>query len=147
MASFTTDSIIIIHTKARNYKHSRYSYKTTNAKKVELEHLADLRLCARCSIFKLHFPTSWIDVLGARSVGTECTGGTSPPPFFKGPKVPFFVMKSNLFVQANVALNTKLTSKVPFLFGFFDVFKENLVKTCNFGMVWRENFSVPFSIS
>jgi hypothetical protein len=31
------------------------------------------------------------------------------------------VMKSALFVQANVAVNTKLTSKVPFLF-------ENLVK-------------------
>jgi hypothetical protein len=29
MASFTTDSIIIIHTKARSYKHRRYSYKTT----------------------------------------------------------------------------------------------------------------------
>jgi hypothetical protein len=27
-----------------------------------------------------------------------------------------------LFVQANVAGNTKLTSKVPFLFGNFDVF-------------------------
>jgi hypothetical protein len=26
--------------------------------------------------------------------------------------VPFFVMKSALFVQANVAVNTKLTSKV-----------------------------------
>ena len=26
-------------------------------------------------------------------------------------------MKSALFVQANVAVNTKLTSKVPFLFG------------------------------
>ena len=30
--------------------------------------------------------------------------------------MPFFVMKSALFVQANVAVNTKLTSKVPFLF-------------------------------
>jgi hypothetical protein len=40
---------------------------------------------------------------------------------FKGRKVPFFVMKSALFVQANVSVNTKLTSKVPFLFG-------NLVK-------------------
>jgi hypothetical protein len=28
-------------------------------------------------------------------------------------------MKSALFVQANVAVNTKLTSKVPFLFGNF----------------------------
>ena len=30
MASFTTDSIIIIHTKARSYKHWMYSYKTTS---------------------------------------------------------------------------------------------------------------------
>jgi hypothetical protein len=37
-ASFTTDSIIIIHTKARSYKH-----------------WADLWLCARCLVFKLHF--------------------------------------------------------------------------------------------
>jgi hypothetical protein len=46
-----------------------------------------------------------------------------PPPIFKkGLKVPFFVMKSALFAQANVAVNTKLTSKVPFLFGNFQVF-------------------------
>jgi hypothetical protein len=37
-------------------------------------------------------------------------------------------MKSALFVQANVAVNTKLTSKVPFLFGNFQVFKKNMVK-------------------
>ena len=55
MASFTTDSIIIIHTKARSYKHWRYSYKIAHAKKVELEYLADLWLCARCLVFKLHF--------------------------------------------------------------------------------------------
>ena len=38
--------------------------------------------------------------------------------FFKGPKLPFFVMKSALFVQTcaqtNVAVNTNL--KVPFVF-------------------------------
>ena len=34
----------------------------------------------------------------------------------------FFVTKSALFVQTNVAVNTKLTSKVPFLFGNFQVF-------------------------
>jgi hypothetical protein len=33
-------------------------------------------------------------------------------------------MKSALFVQANVAVNTKLTSKVPFLLGNFQVFKK-----------------------
>ena len=32
------------------------------------------------------------------------------------------------FVQANVAVNTILTSKVPFSFGNFDIFKRNLVK-------------------
>ena len=36
-------------------------------------------------------------------------------------------MKSALFVQANVAVSTKLTSKVAFLFGNFDAFK-NLVQ-------------------
>ena len=43
-------------------------------------------------------------------------------------------MKNALFVQANVAVNAKLTSKVPFLFGNFDVFKNNLVKKANFGV-------------
>jgi hypothetical protein len=37
-------------------------------------------------------------------------------------------MKSALFVQANVAVNTKLTSKVPFLFVNFQFFLKNLVK-------------------
>jgi hypothetical protein len=41
-------------------------------------------------------------------------------------------MKSALFVQANVAVNTKLTSKVPFLFGNFQVLKKNLVKNVQF---------------
>jgi hypothetical protein len=41
-------------------------------------------------------------------------------------------MKSALFVQANVAVDTKLTSKVPFLFGNFQVFKKNLVKNVQF---------------
>ena len=55
MASFATDSIIIIHAKVRNYKHWKYSYYTVHAKKVELEYLANIRLCARCLIFILHF--------------------------------------------------------------------------------------------
>ena len=55
LASITTESVIIIHTKARSYKCWRYSYKTAHAKKVELEYLADLWPCARCLIFKLHF--------------------------------------------------------------------------------------------
>jgi hypothetical protein len=53
--------------------------------------------------------------------------------------VPFFVLKSALFcdekcpsVQANVAVNTKLTSKVPFLFGNFQVFLKNLEKNVQF---------------
>ena len=33
-------------------------------------------------------------------------------------------MKSTFFVQANVAVNTKLTSKVPILFENFDVFQK-----------------------
>jgi hypothetical protein len=41
-------------------------------------------------------------------------------------------MKSALFVQANVVVNTKLTSKVPFLFGNFQVFLKNLVKNVQF---------------
>ena len=62
-----------------------------------------------------------------------------PPNFFKGlkvpfseMKVPFFVMKSALFVQANIAVNTKLTSKVPFLFANFHFLKKNLVKNVQF---------------
>jgi hypothetical protein len=54
-ASFTTVVIIIIPTKARSYKHWTYSYKIVHAKKVELEYLADLWLCARCLVFKLYF--------------------------------------------------------------------------------------------
>jgi hypothetical protein len=56
-------------------------------------------------------------------------------------------MKSAVFVQANVAVNTILTSKVPFLFGNFDVFKKICSKTfivrCN--SVWYDwkNFLPP----
>jgi hypothetical protein len=46
--------------------------------------------------------------------------------------MPFFVIKSAPFIQGNVAVNTKLISKVPFLFGNFDVFKINLVKNVQF---------------
>ena len=48
--------------------------------------------------------------------------GTCPPPkkkknkFFERTKRALFVMKSALFVQTNVAVNTNLTSKVSFLF-------------------------------
>jgi hypothetical protein len=42
-------------------------------------------------------------------------------------------MKSALFVQANVAVNTKLTSKVLYLFGNFDFLIKNLVKNVLFG--------------
>jgi hypothetical protein len=45
-----------------------------------------------------------------------------PTKFFQRTKSALFVMKSAFFVQANVAVNTKLTSKVPFLFGNFQVF-------------------------
>ena len=54
MASFATDSIDnYTYTKARNCKHCRYSYKTADAKKKELEYLADLRLCTRCLIIQI----------------------------------------------------------------------------------------------
>jgi hypothetical protein len=85
---------------------------------------------------------------GRRNRGGWGTGGTCPPPkLFQGTKsalfcdekcpflwwkVSFFVMKSALFVQANVAVNTKLTSKVPCLFGNFQVFLKNLVKNVQF---------------
>jgi hypothetical protein len=43
MASFATDSIIIIHTKARIISIEGIQYiKPPNAKKVEIEYLADL---------------------------------------------------------------------------------------------------------
>ena len=71
-------------------------------------------------------------------------GERAPPPnFFQVPKVTFFVMKSALFVQANVAVKTKLKSKVPFLFGNFDVFKNNLVKNVQFRYGMKGKFSSP----
>ena len=76
-----------------------------------------------------------ICIYSLRGVGTPGAAQRAlpPPNFFKRPKVPFFVMKSILFVQANVAANTKLTSKVPFLFsGNLDVFKKKLVKNVQF---------------
>ena len=54
-ASFATDSIIIIQTKARTYKHWRYSSKIAHAKKVELEYLAVLWLCEGVWYSKFHF--------------------------------------------------------------------------------------------
>jgi hypothetical protein len=61
-------------------------------------------------------------------------------------------MKSAPFVQANVAVKTKLTSKVPFSFGNFDVFKKNFVKnvqfrysmTRKFFFLPQKNFWCPF---
>jgi hypothetical protein len=70
-----------------------------------------------------------------RGVGGGHRGHMPPPNFIEGLKVPFFVMKSALFVQTNVAVNTNLTSRVPFLFGNFNVFKKIWSKTCNFGIV------------
>ena len=58
--------------------------------------------------------------------------------FLQGSKVPFFVMKSALFVQA---VNTKLTSKVPLLFGNFDVLKANLVENVQFRYGMTGNIS------
>jgi hypothetical protein len=72
-----------------------------------------------------------------------CKGEHAAPPFFKGLNVPFFVMKSALFVQANVAVNTKLTSKVPFLFGNHQVFLKNLVKNVQFRYAATGKFFLP----
>jgi hypothetical protein len=52
-------------------------------------------------------------------------------------------MKSALFVQANVAVNTKLTSKVPFLFGNFQVFLKNLVKNVQYRYATTGKFFLP----
>ena len=54
-------------------------------------------------------------------------------------------MKSALFVQANVAVNTKLTSKVPFLFGNFQVFLKHLVKNVQFRYATTGKFFLPLS--
>ena len=62
--SFATDSIIIIQTKARTYKHWRYSYKIAHAEKVELEYLAVLWLCEGVWYSNCTFPTSWTGILG-----------------------------------------------------------------------------------
>jgi hypothetical protein len=56
-------------------------------------------------------------------------------------------MKSALFVQANVDVKTKLTSKVPFLFGNFDVLKKISSKACNFGIVGKKIFLPSPNIS
>ena len=44
----------------------------------------------------------------------------------------FVVMKIVLFVEASVAVNTKLTSKVPLLFRSFNVFRKKKVKNVQF---------------
>jgi hypothetical protein len=54
-----------------------------------------------------------VEMASFRNVGTGGTGDTCPPKFFKETKVPFFVMKSALFVQTNVAVNTILTRRCP----------------------------------
>jgi hypothetical protein len=58
-------------------------------------------------------------------------------------KSALFGMKNALFVQANVAENTKLTSKVPFLFGNFQVFKKNFVKNVQFRYGMTGKFLPP----
>jgi hypothetical protein len=57
-------------------------------------------------------------------------------------------MKSALFVQANVAVNSKLTSKVPFLFGNFQVFlkkfgQKRAISVCYDGKI----FSSPSPVA
>jgi hypothetical protein len=77
MASFATDSIIIIHTKTRNnYKNWWYSYKTTHAKKVELEYLTEFRLCVQVVWYSnCTFPTSWTAILASSGAVYMLDGG------------------------------------------------------------------------
>jgi hypothetical protein len=64
--------------------------------------------------------------------------------FFKCPKVPFLWRKVPfLYKIANVAVNTRLKSKVPFLFGNFDAFKNNLVKNVQFRYGVKGTFPSP----
>ena len=62
-------------------------------------------------------------VVEVRGIGTGGGGGghMSTSIFFKGPKVPFFVIKSALCVQVNVAINT-IFVEGALLFGNFKVF-------------------------
>ena len=87
---------------------------------------------------------------GCRNVGTWGNRGHVPSQIFQRAKSAFFVheMKSALFVQTNVAVNTILTRRCPFCFRNFDVFKTNLVKNVHcalqFGMVLPlEHFCSP----
>jgi hypothetical protein len=84
-------------------------------KKFEVENFQLLTMIFSENVLSVENFLEWkwaLTINKHRGVGT---GGHVPPPnFFKGLKVPFFVIKSALFVQANVAVNTKLTSKVPF---------------------------------
>jgi hypothetical protein len=52
-------------------------------------------------------------------------------------------MKSALFVQANVAVNTKLTSKVTFLFGNFQVFLKKFGQNVQFRYGMTGKFLSP----
>jgi hypothetical protein len=51
-----------------------------------------------------------------RRQGRRNKGGQGPPSFQKTQKVPSLRWRKLKIVQANVAVNTILTSKVPFLF-------------------------------
>jgi hypothetical protein len=63
----------------------------------------------KMQIYEIIYRHDLLYTIFVRGVGTGGGGVTGstypPPPFFKGPKVPFFVMKSGLSVQANVAVN------------------------------------------
>jgi hypothetical protein len=72
-----------------------------------------------------------INIVVTRGVGTGGGGHGAhvppPPNFFKGLKVPFFVMKSALYVHANVAANTKLTSeRCPFCLEISSMFLKKI---------------------
>jgi hypothetical protein len=76
------------------------------------------RIVCNSSVGLINLVTRWLQLQGRRN---------QSPKFFQRIKSALFCDEKSRFVQANVAVNTKLTSKVPFLFGNFHVF---LKKNC-----------------
>ncbi len=75
--------------------------------------VADFGLARDVYKYQQYVKKSCVSVLEYEPGGTA---DTCPPKFFKRTKSALFVMKSALFIQTNVAVNTNLTSKMPFAF-------------------------------
>jgi hypothetical protein len=68
MDSFATDSIVIVYTKARNYKHWRYSYKNAQCQESRNRIFSwplSFDFVQGVWYSNCTFPTSWTGVLGA----------------------------------------------------------------------------------